>query len=152
VGQFQLDNGAPGAAFGIAVSNVNGQVRFAAADDNTNSLDVWTFETGACGACTTGITTSRGRMIATARFVKKRTREVVVQFDLAAPRFQGRKLQTVPLPLGRGRSCAARVARGWWHFPSVPRVVLARQIRKSRQSLLYEAMPRSGTSPERPLL
>jgi hypothetical protein len=47
VGQFQLDNGAPGAAFGIAVSNVNGQLRFAAADDNTNSLDVWTFETGA---------------------------------------------------------------------------------------------------------
>jgi DNA-binding beta-propeller fold protein YncE len=47
VGQFQLDNGAPGAAFGIAVSNVNGQLRFAAADDNTNSLDVWTFETKA---------------------------------------------------------------------------------------------------------
>jgi hypothetical protein len=43
VGQFQLDNGAPGGAFGIAVSNVNGQLRFAAADDNTNSLDLWTF-------------------------------------------------------------------------------------------------------------
>ena len=47
MGQFQLDQGAPGAAFGIAVSNVNGQLRFAAVDDNTNSLDVWTFETGA---------------------------------------------------------------------------------------------------------
>jgi uncharacterized protein (TIGR03118 family) len=46
VGQFQLDNGSPGAAFGIAVSNVNGQLRFAAVDDNTNNLDVWTFETG----------------------------------------------------------------------------------------------------------
>jgi sugar lactone lactonase YvrE len=46
VGQFQLDKGAPGAAFGIAVSTVNGQLRFAAADDNTNSLDVWTFDSG----------------------------------------------------------------------------------------------------------
>jgi uncharacterized protein (TIGR03118 family) len=45
VGQFQIDNGAGGGAFGIAVSNVNGQLRFAAVDDNTNSLDVWTFET-----------------------------------------------------------------------------------------------------------
>jgi hypothetical protein len=47
VGQFQLDQGAGGAAFGIAVSNVNGQLRFAAANDNTNSLDVWTFQTRA---------------------------------------------------------------------------------------------------------
>jgi DNA-binding beta-propeller fold protein YncE len=44
VGQFQLDSGGPGAAFGIAVSEVNGQVRFAAVDDGTNSLDTWTFE------------------------------------------------------------------------------------------------------------
>jgi hypothetical protein len=44
VGQFQLDKGAAGAAFGIAVANVNGQLRFAAVDDNTNTLDVWTFE------------------------------------------------------------------------------------------------------------
>jgi sugar lactone lactonase YvrE len=43
VGQFQLDTGAAGAAFGIAVSSVNGELRFAAVDDNTNSVDVWTF-------------------------------------------------------------------------------------------------------------
>ena len=43
VGQFQLDTGAAGGAFGIAVSNANGELRFAAADDDTNSLDVWTF-------------------------------------------------------------------------------------------------------------
>jgi uncharacterized protein (TIGR03118 family) len=42
VAQFQLDNGAAGAAFGIAVSDVNGVMRFAAVDDNTNSVDIWT--------------------------------------------------------------------------------------------------------------
>jgi hypothetical protein len=31
------------------VSNVNGQLRFAAANDNTNSLDVWTFNTAVAG-------------------------------------------------------------------------------------------------------
>ncbi|MDB5308339.1 MAG: hypothetical protein JWO38_2541, partial [Gemmataceae bacterium] len=44
VGQFQLDKGAAGGAFGVAVSNVNGELRFAAVDDDTNSLDVWTFK------------------------------------------------------------------------------------------------------------
>jgi hypothetical protein len=43
IGQFQLDSGAGGAAFGIAVTEVNGEVRFAAVDGNTNSLDLWTF-------------------------------------------------------------------------------------------------------------
>ncbi|MGH7225347.1 MAG: TIGR03118 family protein, partial [Gemmataceae bacterium] len=43
VGQFQIDNGAPGAAFGLAVQQVGDQVRFAAVDDNTNTIDVWTF-------------------------------------------------------------------------------------------------------------
>ena len=38
VGQFQVDKGAAGAAFGIAVTRVNGELRFAAADDDTNSL------------------------------------------------------------------------------------------------------------------
>jgi hypothetical protein len=42
VAQFQLDSGGPGAAFGIAITNVNGVVRFAAVDDNTNTVDVWT--------------------------------------------------------------------------------------------------------------
>jgi uncharacterized protein (TIGR03118 family) len=44
VGQFQLDTGAAGGAFGIAVSRANGELRFAAADDDANSLHVWTFE------------------------------------------------------------------------------------------------------------
>src|SRR5262249_26773436 len=44
VGKFQVDNGAPGAAFGIAVSNDNGEIRFAAVDDNTNTVTVWTFK------------------------------------------------------------------------------------------------------------
>jgi hypothetical protein len=44
VGQFQLDKGAAGAAFGIAVSTINGELHFAAVDDNTNSLNVWTFK------------------------------------------------------------------------------------------------------------
>lgn len=45
VGQFQIDPGAPGAAFGLAVQQIGDQVRFAAVDDNTNSLDIWTFQT-----------------------------------------------------------------------------------------------------------
>jgi uncharacterized protein (TIGR03118 family) len=43
VGTTQVDTGAAGGAFGIAVSTDNGEVRFAAVDDNTNTLDVWTF-------------------------------------------------------------------------------------------------------------
>ena len=45
VGQFQIDSGAPGAAFGLAVQQIGDQVRFAAVDDNTNTLDIWTFQT-----------------------------------------------------------------------------------------------------------
>lgn len=45
VGQFQIDNGAPGAAFGLALQTIGGQTRFAAVDDNTNTLDIWTFHT-----------------------------------------------------------------------------------------------------------
>jgi uncharacterized protein (TIGR03118 family) len=44
VGQFSIDT-AQGAAFGIAVSNVDGLLRFAAVEDATNSLDIWTFTT-----------------------------------------------------------------------------------------------------------
>ena len=43
VGQYQVDSGAAGGAFGLAVTSVNGELRFAAVDDNTNTLDVWTF-------------------------------------------------------------------------------------------------------------
>jgi uncharacterized protein (TIGR03118 family) len=43
VGTYQVDTGNAGAAFGIALSTDNGEVRFAAVDDNTNTLDVWTF-------------------------------------------------------------------------------------------------------------
>jgi len=42
IGQFSVD-AAPGSAFGVAVSSTNGGLRFAAVDDNTNTLDVWTF-------------------------------------------------------------------------------------------------------------
>ncbi len=45
VGESQLDAGAGGAAAGIAVTTVNGEVRFAAVDGNTNTLDLWTFVT-----------------------------------------------------------------------------------------------------------
>jgi hypothetical protein len=53
VGQFQLDSGAPGAAFGLAVQRVGDQVRFAAVDDDTNTLQVWTFQTTSAsqGSC-----------------------------------------------------------------------------------------------------
>ena len=45
VGEFSLDPNA-GGAFGLAVTETGGTVRLAAVDDNTNSLDVWTFQTG----------------------------------------------------------------------------------------------------------
>jgi uncharacterized protein (TIGR03118 family) len=45
VKQFQVDPGpGSGAAFGIALSTANGEVRFAAVDDNTNTLHIWTFQ------------------------------------------------------------------------------------------------------------
>jgi sugar lactone lactonase YvrE len=40
VSQFQVDPAA-GGAFGIALSNVNGQIRFAAVDDITNTVKIW---------------------------------------------------------------------------------------------------------------
>jgi uncharacterized protein (TIGR03118 family) len=43
VGQFSVSPD-PGGAFGLALSTVNGELRIAAVDDNTNTLDVWTFE------------------------------------------------------------------------------------------------------------
>ncbi len=46
VGQFQVDPGNPGAAFGVATQVLDGQVRFAAANDNANTLEVWTFPPG----------------------------------------------------------------------------------------------------------
>jgi hypothetical protein len=44
VGQFSIDPN-PGAAFGLATSDVAGVFRLAAAEDTTNSLDIWTFQT-----------------------------------------------------------------------------------------------------------
>jgi len=59
-GQFQLDTGAAGAAFGIAVSNVDGELRFAAVDDNTNTLDVWTFDSQSKPSKSTGSSSGGG--------------------------------------------------------------------------------------------
>jgi uncharacterized protein (TIGR03118 family) len=42
VGEFQVDP-ALGGAFGVAVSNDNGALRFAAVDDATNMVSVWSF-------------------------------------------------------------------------------------------------------------
>ena len=45
VAQFQLDTGAPGAAFGLAIgSSERGGIRFAAVDDNANNLNIWTIQ------------------------------------------------------------------------------------------------------------
>jgi DNA-binding beta-propeller fold protein YncE len=48
VSEFQIDNGAAGAAFGLALQVHDDHLRLAAVDDNTNSLLVWTlpFEGG----------------------------------------------------------------------------------------------------------
>jgi hypothetical protein len=44
VGDFTLDSGPAGAAFGVAVSSDNGVLRFAAVDDNTNTVHIWTLQ------------------------------------------------------------------------------------------------------------
>jgi len=41
IAQFQVDPGAGGGAFGLAFSSGNGDVRFAAVDDDQNTLDIW---------------------------------------------------------------------------------------------------------------
>jgi uncharacterized protein (TIGR03118 family) len=46
VGETSIDTGT-GAAFGIALQSVDGGLRFAAVNDNTNTLEVWTFATSA---------------------------------------------------------------------------------------------------------
>jgi uncharacterized protein (TIGR03118 family) len=43
VGEFSIDSNA-GGAFGVAVTNEGGVLRFAAVEDVTNSLDIWTFD------------------------------------------------------------------------------------------------------------
>ncbi len=43
VTKFQLDTGNGGAAFGIALTVNHGQWRFAAIDDNANTVNIWTF-------------------------------------------------------------------------------------------------------------
>jgi hypothetical protein len=45
VSQFSIDAN-QGGAFGIAAATFGDELRFAAVDDNTNSLDVWTFDVG----------------------------------------------------------------------------------------------------------
>jgi hypothetical protein len=42
VATYQLDGGNPGAAFGIASTSSQGTVRFAAVDDDLNTLTIWT--------------------------------------------------------------------------------------------------------------
>jgi hypothetical protein len=42
VAQFQIDSGNPGGAFGLAISASGNHVVFAAVDDDTNMLDIWT--------------------------------------------------------------------------------------------------------------
>lgn len=42
VAQFQVDSGTAGGAFGLAFGRSAGEVRFAAVDDDQNTLDIWT--------------------------------------------------------------------------------------------------------------
>jgi sugar lactone lactonase YvrE len=45
IGQFMLDPGGPGAAFGLAVTSSHGEIRLAAVNDNTNMLEDWDIAT-----------------------------------------------------------------------------------------------------------
>jgi hypothetical protein len=42
IAQYQIDGGAPGAAFGVAATVSDGAIRFAAVDDNLNTVTIWT--------------------------------------------------------------------------------------------------------------
>ncbi len=42
VAAYQMDAGAPGAAFGIVITGSPGSVRFGAVDDDLNTVTVWT--------------------------------------------------------------------------------------------------------------
>ena len=42
VANFQVDNGAAGGAFGVAITGSEGRLRFAAVDDDQNTLNIWT--------------------------------------------------------------------------------------------------------------
>lgn len=45
VAQFQVDSGAPGGAFGLAISDSERDaIRFAAVDDDLNNLNIWTIQ------------------------------------------------------------------------------------------------------------
>jgi hypothetical protein len=46
VGSFQVDSGAPGAAFGIATTTVNGEFLFATDNDNANTVEIFTLPIG----------------------------------------------------------------------------------------------------------
>jgi hypothetical protein len=46
VAQYEIDAGAPGGAFGVAVTTSQGSVRFAAVDDDLNTVTVWTLPSG----------------------------------------------------------------------------------------------------------
>jgi hypothetical protein len=49
VASFQLEKMPPGAAFGVAVTSNNGVVRFAAVDDDTNMVHIWTLQEDSTG-------------------------------------------------------------------------------------------------------
>jgi hypothetical protein len=42
IANFQVDNGPGGGAFGIGITGSEGRLRFAAVDDDQNTLNIWT--------------------------------------------------------------------------------------------------------------
>jgi hypothetical protein len=44
VGQFQVDSGAPGGAFGLALQSIGTQIQLAAVDDDANTLEIFTLD------------------------------------------------------------------------------------------------------------
>ena len=68
VGEFSIDP-TEGGAFGLAVTNVGGVLRLAAVDDNTNSLDVWTFNTNSRSSFASHSSSASGSAASDANFV-----------------------------------------------------------------------------------
>jgi DNA-binding beta-propeller fold protein YncE len=68
VGEFSIDPN-PGGAFGLAVTDVGGLLWLAAVDDNTNSLDVWTFHTNSRSSFASHSSSASGSAASDANFV-----------------------------------------------------------------------------------
>ena len=86
VSQFSVDP-ANGGAFGLGITSINGQLRFAAVDDNTNTISVWfVFPRVTSVSPATGPTTGNTTVTITARTCWGPRRSILARFRQPASR------------------------------------------------------------------